>query len=80
MGAKAANEAQNKLRRRCLQDGIWTLDLTNGVEFDWKALLAAASDDAAAEILQPNGVTVFRFRILRKLIDPNYRNINPQKP
>ena len=80
MGAKAANEAQNRLRRRCLEDGIWTLDLTNGVEFDWRALLAALSYDTAAEILQPNGVTAFRFRILRNVIDTNYRNRTPKQP
>ena len=55
------------------------MDLTDGVFFDWMALVASMSEENASLVVGP-GIARVCFRLLRDITDSNYRSMTPATP
>ena len=55
---------QRVLLDSCVKKGVWTVDLTDGLIFNWRALVASMSKEVAYLVVGP-GIVRVCFRILR---------------
>ena len=78
-GGIEAHELQMFLPAKCIANNTWTVDLTDGVLFDWRALVASMSEENASLVVGP-GIARVCFRLLRDITDSNYRSMTPATP
>ena len=63
-GWREAYALQRVLLDSCVKKGVWTVDLTDGVIFNWRALVASMIEEDACLVVGP-GIIRVSFRILR---------------
>ena len=78
-GGKAAYQTQQGLRKLCLENDIWEIDLnqdrywvqSQGKYFSWKNTILAMPPATRADIIG-GGITGFVFKLLHNVKDTNY--------
>jgi hypothetical protein len=70
MGGNAAWKEQQQLRRYCLEQDLWEVDLSRS-SYDWRQLLKSMPPAKSCGLVGP-GVIKFSFRLLRNVVDHNY--------
>ena len=74
LGGKQACIIQRNLRKQCLDQGIWEIDLTE-TDVDWRALLRAQPPGMRSRLLGL-GIIKFTFRLLPLVHDSNYAKLD----
>jgi hypothetical protein len=73
-GGKQACIIQRNLRKQCLDQGIWEIDLTE-TDVDWRSLLRAQPPGMRSRLLGL-GIIKFTFRLLQLVRDSNYAKLD----
>ncbi len=75
VGRKTACKWQRDLRTRCMNTGLYEIDITDSKEFNWRALLRAQPEGVRSRLVG-EGVASFAFVLLRNALDHNYAKID----
>ena len=70
MGGKAANAKQKELRKTCLDEGLWEIDVTDSWP-QWRQVLRAMNQSTMEDVIG-DGIVSVTFRLLENVQDPNY--------
>ena len=70
MGGKVAYAKQKELRAKCLDEGLWEIDVSDSWP-QWRQVLRAMNQRTMEDVIG-DGIVSVTFRLLENVQDPNY--------